>query len=192
MNDSALSQSAGTLESQHLYLTGYRGSGKTTVGRLLASRLGRRCIDLDDEIEANAGRSIREIFKGDGGETTFRDLETAALARVAAEPAAIISLGGGAILRQENRDLIAKTGVAVWLKIDADTVLQRLASDVTTAERRPSLTGLPAREEVESLLVKREPLYRQVADFEVDAVGQSVAAIVDQIAAKFAIRDTCR
>jgi shikimate kinase len=191
MNESTSPDSAKTLDGQHLYLTGYRGSGKTTVGRLVASRLGRRCIDLDDEIETHAGRSIRAIF-AESGEVTFRDLETAALLRVAAEPAAVISLGGGAILRPENREVIAKTGIAVWLKIDADTVIQRLAGDSTTADRRPSLTSLPPREEVESLLQKRQPLYQEVADCEVDAAGQSVAAIVDQIVAKFAIRDTCR
>jgi len=191
MNVSAATRSVGTLDGQHLYLTGYRGSGKTTVGRLVANRLGRRCIDLDDEIETHAGRSIREIF-ADSGEATFRDLETAALLRVAADSAAVISLGGGAILRHENRDVIAKTGIAVWLKIDADTVIQRLSGDATTAERRPSLTGLPPREEVESLLNKREPLYREVAVYEVDTAGQSVAAIVDEIVAATTIRDTCR
>ena len=184
MNES-LDNSEGILSGQHLYLTGYRGSGKTTVGRLVASRLGRRCIDLDDEIETHAGRSIREIF-ADSGEATFRDLETAALLRVASDSPAVISLGGGAILRPENREVIAKSGIAVWLKIDADTVIQRLAGDTTTAARRPSLTGLPPREEVESLLQKREPLYREAADCEVDAAGQGVDAIVEQIVTKIA------
>lgn len=183
MNESTSTDSAKAFDRQHLYLTGYRGSGKTTVGRLVASRLGRRCIDLDDEIETHAGRSIREIF-AENGEAAFRDLETAALARVAGGPAAVISLGGGAILRPENREVIANTGVAVWLKIDADTVIQRLAGDASTAERRPSLTSLPIRAEVESLLQKRQPLYQQVANYEVDAAGQSVAAIVDQIVAR--------
>jgi shikimate kinase len=182
---------AGMLLGKHLYLTGYRGSGKTTVGRLLASRLGRVCIDLDDQIETQAGRSIREIFAA-GGEATFRDLETAALLRVAADAPAVVSLGGGAILRPENRDVITKTGIAVWLRIDADTVIQRLAGDTSTAERRPSLTGLPPREEVESLLQKREPLYREVAVCEVDTAGQNVEAIVDEIFARVAITDTCR
>lgn len=191
MNESAGTESAGAFGGQHLYLTGYRGSGKTTVGRLVANRLGWPCIDLDDEIERHAGRSIREVF-ADGGEATFRDMETAALLRVAADSAAVISLGGGAILRQENRDVIANTGITVWLKIDADTVIERLVGDTTTAERRPSLTGLPPREEVESLLKKREPFYREAADCEVDAAGQSVDAIVNEILAKVAITDTCR
>jgi shikimate kinase len=185
MSVSAGNRSVGTPGGRHLYLTGYRGSGKTTIGRLVASRLGRRCIDLDDEIETHAGRSIREVF-ADSGEATFRDLETAALVRVAADSAAVISLGGGAILRQKNRDVIAKTGIAVWLKIDADTVIQRLSGDATTAERRPSLTGLPPREEVESLLNKREPLYREVAVYEVDTAGQDIKTIADEIVAKVA------
>lgn len=177
--------------TKHVYLTGYRGSGKTTVGRSLAERLGRVCIDLDDEIESSAGRSIREIF-ADDGEASFRDMETVALGRVAQASPAIISLGGGAILRAENRDLIARTGVAVWLRIDADTVLRRLAADTTTAQRRPSLTGLPPREEVESLLNQREPLYRAVADHEVDTAGKSVEAIVEEILAKLGITGTCQ
>jgi shikimate kinase len=177
--------------TKHLYLTGYRGSGKTTVGRLLAERLGRVCIDLDDEIESHAGRSIREIF-ADEGEASFRDMETAALGRVAQTSPAVISLGGGAILRAENRERIAASGIAVWLRIDTDTVLRRLAADTTTAQRRPSLTGLPPREEVESLLNQREPLYRAVADHEVDTAGKSVAAIVEEIVAKIGITDTCQ
>jgi shikimate kinase len=128
----------------------------------------------------------------DFGEAGFRRIEEQVIREALGEHDGILSLGGGAILRPENREVIAKTGIAVWLKIDADTVLQRLAGDSTTAERRPSLTGLPPREEVESLLQKRQPLYQEVADYEVDASGQNVAAIVEQIVTKFAIRDTCR
>jgi len=180
---------AAALGNRHLYLTGYRGSGKTTVGRMLAESLGRNCIDLDDEIERTAAATIREIF-AKVGEAGFRDLESAALQRCAAEKPAVISLGGGAILRPSNRDRIHQTGVCVWLQIDADTVLQRLAADASTADRRPSLTGLPPRAEVQSLLEQRRPLYHQTADFAIDVVGRSIADITREILVTIASKIT--
>lgn len=162
--------------SAHLYLAGYRGSGKSSVGRRLATRLKRPWIDLDDAIETRARRSIREIFAS-GGETEFRDLEEATLAAVASQPPAVISLGGGAVLRPNNRRLIADTGICVWLRVDAATVLERLTHDANTAERRPALTGLPQREEIETLLAQRQPLYEQVAHYQIDTVGRAVDAI---------------
>jgi shikimate kinase len=173
------------LGDRHLYLAGYRGSGKSTVGRVIAEKVGRPWIDLDDEIETTQGRSIRDIF-ADGGEAIFRDLEEAALASVASRSPAVISLGGGAVLRDSNRRQIADSGVCVWLQIDAQTALNRLTADLTTAERRPALTTLPPRQEVESLLAMREPLYRQVADVRVDTVGRTLDDIVIDIFAQLA------
>ncbi len=165
---------------QHLYLTGYRGSGKTSVGKWLGEKLSRPVIDLDDRIEAAAGCSIREIFASEG-ELGFRDRETAALAMVADEAPSVISLGGGTILRAENRLVIATTGYCVWLQADADTVLQRLINDTATSARRPALTSLPPRAEVESLLLAREPLYRLASNAVIDVVGKRVASIGQEI-----------
>ena len=95
----------------HIYLTGFRGTGKTSVGTLLAKTLGRTVIDLDGVVAANAGKSIREIFQQDG-ESRFRDLETTALESVAQTSSSVISLGGGAILRGINRSIIQSTGFA--------------------------------------------------------------------------------
>ncbi len=163
----------------HLYLAGYRGSGKSSVGQLLATRLRRPWIDLDDAIESRVGRSIREIFAS-GGEAEFRDREEATLAAIASQPPAVISLGGGAVLRPNNRRLIADTGVCVWLQVDATTVLERLKRDASTAERRPALTGLPQREEIEKLLAERQPLYDQVARYRIDTVGREIDEIAQQ------------
>ena len=163
-----------------MYLAGFRGSGKSSVGRLLAEQLGRTWIDGDDQIEAAAGCSIREIF-AQQGETGFRDLEQQAIAALAALPAAVVSLGGGAILRGENREQIRRSGVCVWLRVDVDTVIDRLTADATTAERRPALTALPQREEIEKLLADRGPLYEQVADLQLDTSGRTVAEIAEQI-----------
>ena len=167
----------------HIYLTGYRGSGKSVVGRWLATRLNRQAIDLDDRVESAAGMSIREIFASEG-ETGFRDRESIALQQVSEEPPSVIALGGGAILREENRRLIAATGFCIWLKADADTILERIKQDTTTATRRPSLTSLPARDEIISLLRAREPFYAAVANVDVDVVGKRVADIGEAILAK--------
>ncbi len=168
------------LADKHLYLAGFRGSGKSSVGRLLASHLGRTWTDCDDQIEAEADCSIREIF-AQHGEAGFRDLELRTIAAIAALPPAVVSLGGGAILRAENRELIRGSGVCVWLRVDADTVMRRLTADATTADRRPALTALPQREEIQKLLADRRPLYEQVADLQLDTSGRAIEEIAEQI-----------
>jgi shikimate kinase len=165
---------------QHLYLTGYRGTGKTSVGAILAKRLGRPLIDLDLAIEAAAGKSIREIFSG-GGEAAFRDLESNALRTAVQSPAAVISLGGGAILRGENRRLIAGTGLCVWLDADAETIARRLAGDEATAGRRPALTSLGQLEEIRELLHRRREHYQAAAAFRVDTTGKTIAQVAEEI-----------
>lgn len=168
------------LTGKHLYLAGFRGSGKSSVGRLLAKHLGRPWVDCDDQIEAAAGCSIREIF-AEQGETGFRDLEQQAIAAIAALSPAVVSLGGGAVLRAENREQICRSGVCIWLRVDVDTVMRRLTTDTTTADRRPALTALPQREEIEKLLADRSPLYEQVADLQLDTSGRTVAELTQQI-----------
>ncbi len=168
--------------NRHLYLTGYRGSGKSSVGKRLGTHLQCPVIDLDDRIEAAAGRSIREIFI-DEGEQGFRDRESAELETASRESASVISLGGGAIMREQNRAIIAATGDCVWLKIDVDTAMKRLAGDSTTADRRPALTHLPAREEIADVLASREATYASVASMHVDVCNRTVSEIETEILA---------
>lgn len=181
MNQPSTRRAAAVLADHgHLYLTGYRGSGKSSVGRELARRLNRPAIDLDDEIERAAGCTIREIF-ATAGETGFRDWETRTLQQVVGRPPAVIALGGGAVLKAENREQIARSGLTVWLQIDAQTVCQRLQDDASTTDRRPALTRLPQQQEVAQLLEQRQPLYHQIASIHVTTVGRSIAAIVTDI-----------
>ncbi|QDT06512.1 Shikimate kinase 2 [Rubripirellula lacrimiformis] len=166
--------------SAHIYLTGFRGTGKTSVAARLAAAWAMEKIDLDDVIEAAAGKSIRQIFAV-GGESHFRDLETEALRLVAAGPKSIISLGGGAILRPENRTLIASTGQCIWLDATADEICNRVLADASTAERRPALTALSQREEITRLLAEREDLYRASSDYHVDTSGKSIDEVASEI-----------
>jgi shikimate kinase len=166
---------------RHIYLIGYRGSGKTSVGKALASMLGWPVIDSDDRIELTAGKSIREIFEKDG-ESGFRALETEAilsLSRLSLPH--ILSLGGGAILRQENNEIIHQTGYAVWLKATALNLFSRINADSTTADRRPALTKLAGLDEINKILAVRSPIYESVSDYSVDTDHRATSEIAEEI-----------
>ena len=167
--------------SSHLFLIGYRGSGKTSVGRSLSNRLGILSIDTDALVEQKAGRTIRQIFEMDG-EPHFRHLESEAIVQAIASSPSIISLGGGAVLRDENATLIKRSGKTIWLRASAKTLAARMADDPTTAARRPALSKLSVYDEIEQLLGVREPIYRQLADFTVETEGKTPETIADEIA----------
>src|SRR5689334_9789562 len=145
-----------------LTLIGYRGTGKTTVARLMAARLGWEAVDLDDEIERAAGKSIAAIF-ADDGEQAFRDHESAALAACAARPRIVLATGGGVVLRAANREILRQMhnggGQIAWLRASPETILDRLTADASTAWRRPNLTPAGGLREIVELLAQRTPLY---------------------------------
>ena len=153
-------------------LIGYRGSGKTTIGRKLADRLWLPFVDSDERIVAKAGKSIREIFEQDG-ESTFRDLEQAIVEELCRSTGQIVSLGGGAILREANRKAIRASSLkCVYLHCEPSVLHQRIHADPATAANRPALTHLGGGEdEIRKLLEIREPLYREVMDAEIDVTN---------------------
>lgn len=162
----------------NLFLIGYRGTGKSTVARILAARSGRAWVDADVYLESLAGRTIREIFATDG-EPVFRDLESRVVAELARRDETIVALGGGAILREANRAALRGRGVVVWLQAAARTLDERLNRDPTTGQRRPALTALGGLAEIEQMLAVREPLYRDSADVVIDTEGRSPEAVAD-------------
>lgn len=111
----------------HVFLTGFMGSGKTTVGRLLSERLAVPFVDLDREIERQAGKSVREIFEA-GGETLFRRLEHEVLVGAVAEPGAVIATGGGTITVESNLALLERSGVSVWLDPPFSVIAERIGA----------------------------------------------------------------
>jgi shikimate kinase len=163
-------------------LIGYRGTGKTTVAQQLALRLGWDWVDADVEVELRAGKSIAAIF-ADDGEAAFRDLETGVVETLCARERAILALGGGAILREDNRTAIARCGAVVWLQASVETIHRRLAEDATTATRRPNLTNSSGQQEIAEVLKVRTPIYRACATLEVDTEGKTPGAIADEIVA---------
>jgi shikimate kinase len=163
-------------------LIGYRGSGKTTVARPLAQRLGWDWIDADTVIEQTAGRTIREIF-ADQGEPAFRELERQVMAELLGRDRLVIAAGGGAILNPETRSRLTQAGPVVWLQASLQTLQARIEQDVTTAERRPNLTNSGGLAEIAQVLAIREPLYQDCATLTLDTDAAPIANLVDQIVA---------
>ena len=151
-------------------LIGYRGSGKSTIGHKLADRLWVKFIDTDDMVVAKAGgKTIAQIF-AEHGEPYFRDLETQVVKEAAALSDHVIALGGGAPMREENRQAIKAAGHRViYLKCEADELFKRISADPDSPTTRPHLTNLfGSVEEISKVLAEREPIYRQMADAELE------------------------
>jgi shikimate kinase len=159
-----------------IFLTGFMGTGKSAIGRLLAERLGRPFVDTDAEVERETGATIAAIFR-DRGESDFRRLESTVLTRAAAVDGAIFATGGGAPTIAENRRRMHECGTIVRLAAAPETVLERVGG----GDDRPLLAGAPDRAaRVRELLAAREDAYAD-ADLVVDTTGLAPAAVVDRI-----------
>ena len=164
-----------------LYLIGYRGTGKTTVARALASRLTWQAIDADEEMERRHG-SARTLFERDG-EAAFREKEAALLAELASLERHVIATGGGVILRPENRALLARTGRTIWLTADVATLWERITGDPRTAQRRPALT-VGGIEEIVEVMRAREALYRGCADLIISTQDRTPEEVAETVVAE--------
>ena len=161
-----------------IYLVGPSGAGKSTVGRILAQIMRLQFVDLDHEIEKHAGKTIVEIFDevGEGG---FRELETEALLRFANSNCMIVSTGGGAIVREENRKIL-RGGIVVYLHATPQFLEQR----TRRSKHRPLLNNGDPKETIARLMKEREPLYREEADIIVYADRANAKAVAKQIERK--------
>lgn len=159
--------------SRPVFFVGFMGAGKTSVSRRLARLCSIASIDMDSYIERRDGRRIRDIFAEDG-EGFFRDLETQVLREMTQGESALVSCGGGVVLRPENREILREGGFVVFLKVGADEAKSRI-SDPST---RPLLGDAEAARKTNA---ERLPLYEEVADAVVDTSGKGVTALAYQV-----------
>ncbi len=150
----------------NITLCGFMGSGKTTVGRLLASDMGYKFIDTDAAVESKYSMTISAIFE-EYGEERFRDMESEIIKEICENRGQVISVGGGAVLREENAYTLRSCGEVIFLDVDAPTVIKRIGKGST----RPLLSGEDREEKVRSLMKERRPLYLRAATLTVDGRG---------------------
>lgn len=159
-----------------IVLTGPMGSGKTSVGRLLARKLGYDFVDLDALIVEQEGSSINEVFARDG-EKVFREMETAALATLADRTRMVLATGGGAVIKEHNRQLMKLVGFVVNLTASLPALLQRLSK----ADDRPLLNGEESREVRLARIVEERELFYADADIRIDTTNKTLEDVVSEI-----------
>ncbi len=174
------------LESRSLVLIGLMGAGKSSIGKRLANALNVPFTDADAEIEKAAGKSINEIFEEDG-EVFFRDGEYRVISRLLREPGQVLATGGGAFMKAETREEIAKAGISVWLKADLDLLMSRVSRrDTRPLLRRENPAGIMAK-----LIEDRYPVYAQ-ADITVVSRDAPHEEIVNEIIEAVAACEKCQ
>lgn len=167
---------------KNLVLCGFMGCGKSTVGRLLADRLGMTFVDLDSYIEEEAGMTVSAIFEAEG-EAGFRRREHDACVTLGGQDGLVLATGGGAVLRDDNVEALRQNGVLVWLSVSPLTVIARLQDDRT----RPLLQREDKEDAIRTLLDTRAPLYTRAADVTVDADGNpsdTATAVTEALSAR--------
>lgn len=174
------------MQPSKIILIGYRATGKTSVGKLLANHLRFDFVDMDKEVEARENSAISDLVSLHGW-NYFRQKEAELLDELIAQTNnLVIATGGGAILHQEIWPKVMAAGMVVWLTADMQTICCRLSADAVTAGQRPSLTGCGTQQEVAEVLAQREPLYRAGSHCAVDTGNKSIDEIVE------AILDRCK
>lgn len=168
--------SGSSLEDRCIALVSMPGGGKSTVGRQLSRRVNRSFVDSDAVIEARAGCSVRSFFEREG-EDRFRDIEQQVIAEFVDRRDVVLATGGGAVLRQANREALSRSAVVVYLRTSPEDLFRRLRHDT----KRPLLQVANPLVQLRTMHSIRDPLYREVAHFSIDTGRPSVSSLVNMI-----------
>ncbi len=161
----------------NIVLIGYRGTGKSVVGAIVAEKLGMECLSMDEEIVRRAGMSVPEIVEKEGW-PGFRDRETQVAEDFAARDNIVIDCGGGVIERPENIEALGTNGRIFWLRAGVDVIVGRISDDT----QRPALVeGRTFTDEVREVLERRTPMYRNAADWEIETDGLTPGEAADRV-----------
>ena len=161
---------------KNIYLVGLMGSGKTTLGKILSKKLDKIFYDSDQLIEETLGVDVPMIFEYEG-EVGFREREKDILNKLVGIENIVLATGGGIILSKSNRDLLAKNGIVIYLKSNQKDLILRVKNDKT----RPLLKNGNIEEIIKKLYKEREPLYEEIADFEIMTKNKRIHEIVNEI-----------
>jgi shikimate kinase len=172
--------------SRQVVLVGFMGAGKSSVGKVLAERLGAEFVDVDERIEETSGKSVGEIFAS-RGEGTFREMEKAAIRDAVSVPGRVVAAGGGAFVDEANRRTLKAYAPVFFLDVSVESVLERLSGD----RSRPLFPGGKEEGKLRKLMERRRPAYQE-ADFTVSTDDRSVPEIADRILALLARRPVPR
>jgi len=168
----------------NIVLIGLRGSGKTTVGKILAQKMGREFVEMDELITRKAGLTIPEIVARHGW-GKFRDIEEEITGEAAGRDNIINASGGGVVTRENNVIKLKASGVLVWLQAGVDTLVSRTGEDT---DRPPLVEGRTRQEDMEITLKERRPLYQQAADLTVNTENKTPEEVADLVINLLAVR----
>ena len=171
-------------QKEKVILTGYRATGKTSIGRVLADMLGFDFLDTDLAIEKRQGESIAEMV-GRGGWDLFRRKEEDMLLELARRKNIVIATGGGSVMHENAWKKLRKNGFSVWLTVDLKTICQRLAADSNSDDQRPPLTEMGTMDEISMVLSERIPLYEKSSDLTINTEGKTPEEVAEAIITEF-------
>ena len=160
----------------NIYLIGYRGTGKTTLGRALGTELKHQFVDIDELIVEKSGMTIPQIFEKQG-EGRFRDIKSEMLNGISKEQNLVVATGGGIIEREENRKILKNSGMIIYLKASADVIYQRIGGDTN----RPALTQKSEKDEITHMLDKRKLIYEDLANYTLDTESHNLQECLNLI-----------
>jgi shikimate kinase len=170
-----------------IVLIGYRCTGKTSIGKRLAVRLGIPFYDTDELIQSEAGKTIRELVDQEGWDA-FRQRERTIIRQLPLSADVVIAAGGGAVMDPENRKTLRHKGRCVWLMADVDTICDRMRKDGVSNAQRPPLSKHGLEQETAKLLEARRPIYQEMADCAIDTSGKGIDAIADEIVSELGLQ----
>jgi shikimate kinase len=171
-------------QKEKIILTGYRATGKTSIGKVLADLLGFDFIDIDLAIEKRQGESIAEMV-GRGGWDLFRQKEEDMLLELSGHKNIVIAGCGGSVMHENAWKKLRHNALSVWLTVDIKTICRRLAADNNTDDQRPPLTEMGTMDEIAMVLEERQSLYKKSSDITINTEGKTPEEVADIIAAEF-------
>lgn len=178
------------MKERNIALIGFRATGKTAIGKILARRLDLSFLDMDEHLTASAGRDIA-CWVNLKGWNSFRKAESQLLKTLSTQAGLVVATGGGVIIAPQNRRLLKTSFLPVWLKASAETIYSRIISDPQSCSNRPPLSELSLEDEIRTSLAEREPFYRETAHIDIDTEGKSMSEAAREIEIKMMSKRAC-